>query len=280
MLQPFGWHGLRGLLPSEWEPLAYSIKAEGGRLEFQTRRGLASVYHWQIVTQPPDLQRTVASLLEGCSTPGSNLIRQETSMPEWQAWRAEPMGSIGFARYFPQAQLLALWVFPPDTSAEDWLTVLAKTESNVGKFRRWCLFGIDALIPSDYQITRVQVFPANVRLEFNKGKGRYLLAIQRWGLPEDILGGRNLEGLARRLLLSTHHRPLRTALTDPTTGGVRMAFRPHRSGRLMRWLGRGRQGEIEIRPAQKGHRLLLLEQQIPTGAPYLSYNDVLPYSIS
>jgi hypothetical protein len=279
MLQPFGWHGLRGLLPSEWEPLAYSIKAEEGRIEFHTRRGLASVYHWKIVSQPPDLQRTIASLLVGGSSPGSNLICQETSLPAWQAWRVEPMGSIGSARYFPQAQLLALWVFLPATSAEDWLTVLAKAEPNVGKFRHWCLFGINAFIPSDYQITRVQVFPANVRLEFRKEKGRFYLAIQRWGLPEDILGGRSLETLARRLLLSTHHRPLRTALTDPTKGGVRVAFRPHRSSRLMRWLGRGRQGEIEIRPEQKGHRLLLLEQQIPTGATYLPYDDVLPKSI-
>lgn len=279
-LQPFGWHGLCGLLPSEWEPLAYSIKAEGGRIEFHTRRGLASVYHWKTVTQVPDLQRTVASLLEGGSSPGAIHISQVICTPEWHVWRAEQTASIGCARYFPQLRLLAVWVIAPDTPAEDWLTVIAKAEPNVGGFRRWCLFGIDASLPSDYQITRVRAFPANVRLEFSKGKGRHLLSIQRWGLPEDVLGGRSLEAFARRILFSTHHRPLRAIPTDPKTGGVRVAFRPHRSNPFMGWIGRGRQGEIEIRLEQNGHRLLLLEQQIPAGAPCFSYDEILPCAFS
>ncbi len=210
------WHDFAFDLPDDWEVTRYSIAAPVGRFEFSDRRGSLGRLSWEHSKRVPDEERILAEYhrrylrqhdkdaFEGFS---GIKTRKVGAFRVGYRHKGEPCQAVA---YLKDAAVVLMWVFPNYSSSRMerlWKPLLESFEPNSGEWREWACFGIRCRLPRDFEIERAACLPADAWIEFQH-KNMHRVDVHRWGLPRELLRGRDLEAFAADVLRGSGARVL------------------------------------------------------------------------
>jgi len=170
------------------------------------------------------------------------------------------------------------WIFPSGGQAQlDGVVkpILESTKPNSGPIRRYCAFGLDFRLSSDYRIEHVSAQPADVEMAFESPQ-KVRASFHRWGLPEALLQGRSVEAFYTAFLRG---RGASVRQASPAAVGeweaVKVAFDQTGEHKLDHFMGRiwsNGEGWLWYDRGQK--RLFAFEQIGPPKAALLSFDTI------
>jgi hypothetical protein len=210
------WYNLDFELPDDWEISRYSIANPVGRFEFVSRAGNLGRLSWETSKRVPDEDRILTEYhrqylqrYEEDKVAGFSGIKT-TKIGRFRVgyrYKGEPCQAL---LYLPECKKTLLWVFPDYSSARltrDWKPILESFKPNSGHIRRWAAFGINCALPEGFELEKAICRPADVWLEFQH-KNMHRVDLHRWGLPDELLRGRDMEAFVRKVVNSQEGRVL------------------------------------------------------------------------
>lgn len=210
------WHEFACDLPEDWEVTRYSIAAPAGRFEFANRDGSQGRLSWEHSKRPPDEERILAEyhrryLLQHDKSAFAGFSGIKTAkvgvFRVGYRHEGEPCQAVA---YLKDADMVLMWVFS-DYSAKRmeclWQPILESFEPNSGPWREWACFGIRCRLPRNFEIERAACLPADAWIEFQH-KNMHRVDVHRWGLPRELLRGRDLAAFAADVLRGSGARVL------------------------------------------------------------------------
>ena len=212
------WYNFCFTLPEDWEVTRYSTAAPSGRFEFNNREGSLGRLSWETTKKFPDrerilteyhrryLQKAGEEQLEGFEG-----IKTTQVVPSMVGSRheGEPCQAVA---HLPDQNVVLLWVFPSYSStrmAAVWKPILKSFVANTGAWREWACFGLRGRLPEAFEVERAACLPADAWIEFQH-KNMHRVDLHRWGMPRELLRGRDLEQFARDILKGSDARVLET----------------------------------------------------------------------
>jgi len=239
------WHHIKCAVPADWEATAYSVEERLGRLEFSDRAGIRALFSWEPCKREPDAETTILSFLRSRQTGVPDTLPADLktrAIGEFRLGYAGAGSPCQAICYRPERRTLLRWIFPDtrtDRLASIYSPLLQSCVQNAGTPREYRLFGINALVPADYEIEQMNVFPANVRMLF-ESKSKRRLVIRRWGLPELILGGLTLAAFYERFLRSEGYivTKVQDGLTWRGMPAVQAQYQARGEHQMDRFMGR------------------------------------------
>ena len=281
--QPLAWHHFAFTVPAEWEVIRYTVSSKKGRLELHTRQGHQGTVMWQTCKAPPDIRKTQLVFYEKHveSTPGAaddSLKLNAEQVAGFEVAHLAEGQPLQAARYLEGPKVLLQWIFPgyrPARLREEWAPVLESFQPNSGADRSWHLFGLGVRLSEAYQPEEVRPFPASVTLQFTNKRKRKL-TLERFGLPAELLAGRDLAAFYRHQL---NRRGCRVDAIEPQTlpGGEGVHYRIRHRGeyRMDKMTGSWWKGEAYAWHNPDEKRLYGLSQFGPRRAPPLDLAALL-----
>lgn len=284
----FAWHHIRAVVPADWEVTSDSGDVNAGRLELNTRQGLQGVVSWERCSHEPDPLATMTRLFT------EHLIGQENPRKLRPAairtakvghflvgWLDEslPCQAVG---YDPKSGHQIRWVFEGYSSKADRENIirpiLESCDFNKDDARcEYNLYGIHHVLPRDYQIGDIIVFPANITMSFESEISKRRVTFRRWGLASMILGKHDLTTFYT-LFLRSHSIEVEVSTPCHISGceGRLITYNApskHNSGRAKRH--RWQNGKAAIWHDTVANRIYTFEQIGPEGSQTLEFNDVI-----
>lgn len=240
MTRSFAWLHLRTELPADWEMTLYAKEHQFGTLEFSNRDGHQAAFQWR--------QRGWLGKKGGAD----------------DQWEEDEKTPGTYTCHRGETDMNLRWEFH-QRAIKQAADIVASTRDNRGDWRDFTLHGIQARVPAEFDLDKIQVYPANVMLGFTDGIHRRLV-YRRWGLPAYVLQGKSPKKFFRRLLETEGMRV--DDLSDEIFRGPAVAARFSNRGltpaaRLLCKRAQGR-GWIWLETDTK--RLCTFEQLGPRGA--------------
>jgi hypothetical protein len=186
---------------------------------------------------------------------GDAMTKQQIrdSIAYWRGWTVVPAAtsaSVTFAaRFLESARVLLTVVFPPYPVADlrplaRW--VLDTFRTNDGADRVWAAFGLDMILPAEFQLRGVQAFPAMQIMDFENERGD-TVSIHRYGMLPVLLGEVDAATFfARRKGPRFQIRKRGTFQQSEQVEGLELAYQTRGKEGLARMLGRRREGRAWI----------------------------------
>jgi hypothetical protein len=247
------WFWFRFDLPPGWEVTRYATSESLGRLELSSREGLRGQVSWERCRGTPDTGRMLVDFhrrraeargARGTFEPAR--VASGAAGPFRLAWCADGEPCVA-GLFLERPRIYLQWVFESHSGRALetlWRPLLASFHPNDGPVREWCLLGLDAFLPADFELEEVQARPADVAFLFERG-AREMVLVQRWGLPGELLRGTSLAEFYRARLAARRCR-VRDARPAALAGreAAEVAFErrgEYQMDRLAgrRWPGRG-----------------------------------------
>lgn len=210
------WHHFIFDLPDDWEVTRYSTAVPCGRFEFASREGSLGRLSWETTQRFPDEQRILTEYhrrylrqSDKAEFQGFSGIQTERVGPFLVGYRhtGEPCQAVA---HLGDTGIVLLWVFPAYSDQrlkQIWLPILKSFRPNAGAWREWGCFGLQCRLPQGFDIERAACRPADAWIEFQH-KNMHRIDVHRWGLPRELLRGRDLEGFFRHILRGSGARVL------------------------------------------------------------------------
>lgn len=280
-----GWFSFIFDLPDDWDVTRYSTAAPSGRLEFSNREGSQARLSWERSKGLPDVERMLTEYhrrylqqYDKDEFIGFSGIKTEQVGPFLIGYRhpGEPCQAMA---HLPDESIVLMWVFPAysETLLQTlWKPALLSFRPNTGVWREWSCFGIQCCLPREFEVERATCRPADVWLEFQH-RNMHRIDLHRWGMPRELLRGRDLEGFFRYILRCSDARVLdcrketwrgmESVRTTIETRGTRGMDRLYASY----WRGEGR---IWHHTAEK--RLYAYVQAAPAKVSLLKETELFP----
>ncbi len=214
MAQRLAWYDFSFELPDSWEATRYSIAAPTGRFEFNDRHGSQGRLSWALSKRVPDEERILTEYhrryLQDHDEDAYRGFRgiKTRKIKDWfvgYRHQGEPLQAV---LYLPECKKTLLWVFPEYTPGKwqgTWAPVLESFSRNSGAWRDWAAFGVHCALPEGFEIEKVVCNPADVWFEFQH-RNMQRIDIHRWGLPGELLRGRDMESFIRKVTTSQEGR--------------------------------------------------------------------------
>lgn len=194
------WHGFAFDLPADWEVTRYSIAPQAGRLEFNDRRGPLGVLSWEPCARPPDAPRILEDYFRRHLKPRDReaflRFRQVQTLrigPFLAGFNEDGQPCLALLHLARRAALL-LWRFPDfrrQALEQTWRPILESFQANDGDRQAWAMFGIRCRLPREFELEQATCRPADAWLAFER-RNLHRLDLHRWGLPRELLRGRDL----------------------------------------------------------------------------------------
>jgi len=210
------WYDFSFELPDHWEPSLYSIAAPTGRFEFVDRQGSLGRLSWERSPRIPDENRILTEYHR-------RYLQQKDAdqVAGFAGIQTRQIGrfSVGFRHegepcqallHLPDGGKTLLWVFPdysPSRMNAVWTPILESFKPNRGATRHWSAFGISCWLPDGFEMEQAICRPADVWFEFQH-KNMHRVDLHRWGLPRELLSGRDMEQFVRSVVASQEGRVL------------------------------------------------------------------------
>ncbi|MBN2711705.1 MAG: hypothetical protein JXR97_04625 [Planctomycetes bacterium] len=205
------WHGFSFDLPPEWEVTGYNCNPVEGQIDIHTRNGYQGQVHWRLCKTRPDEVRIM-----------SEVYRRSVEEEDKEAAKALPpltterLGRFTIAYgengrpcqaslYLDESKMLIQWLFPKldkATLQSLWKPLLSTFRRNDEEMREWAMFGVVARLPKEFTLVEFSPQPANILFTW-AAKKHLQITIRRWGLPEVLLDGRDMETFYKELLRSS-----------------------------------------------------------------------------
>ncbi len=159
------WHPFIFDVPATWEVIRHRNNPDEGQLHLSDRHGEQLQVHWKRLKETPAIAAKLREL-------GSGPIVQHHG---WQASFGQPTFA---ARYDDGLLLTVIFPVAPVPQAR---SILESYRANNGRERHWAAFGLDCLLPAEFQPTDIQALPAKQVMRFEKGR-RESVTLHRYGM--------------------------------------------------------------------------------------------------
>lgn len=205
------WYSLCFELPDGWEVTRYSTAAPSGRFEFTDRGGSLGRLSWESSRKVPDETRILTEYhrrylqtYDEDQVRGFSGIQTERVGSFLVGYRheGEPCQAVA---HLKDARVTLMWVFPvysAERMSRLWKPILESFEPNLGTWRQWACFGIRCRLPAGFDIERAASRPADAWLEFQH-RNMHRIDFHRWGVPRELLRGRDLAEFFRHMLVGS-----------------------------------------------------------------------------
>ena len=202
------WHDVAFDVPDHWEVTRYSIASEIGRIEFAGREGALGVLSWETCTRPPDEERILTEHHRRyLKQHDKEAFQRFTSIKTLRAGtflagcpaNGEPCQAVA---HLERQSKVIMWMFPAfsmGTFEHLWRPILESLRPNDGAWRAWSMFGIRCQLPRDFELDEAACKPADAWLAFER-KNLHKVDLHRWGVPRELLRGRDIEAFFRNVV--------------------------------------------------------------------------------
>jgi hypothetical protein len=196
LLHPWIWRGISALLPSEWELLLFSKRAEAGSITFADRYQYRLQIAWRVLTGEPDMKRTVSDSISKLREQSPDVKVSKSKHGPWSgfSFAVNNRSTSRHLRFFPDEKLLLEVIRPPMEVAGEEMDdhellkgIDLVKDSDRG---RWIAFGMDCRVPDTFALTECEVRPGFSRMTFSgPGKQASRIAFSRRGMLKHWLKG-------------------------------------------------------------------------------------------
>ena len=274
------WLGLRLEVPQDWQIVRHGISSLNGCLTFTDRYSERMNLSWRKLDREPDVERIVAEQLQRDQTKIPDLTLARTTIPGWQAYRAESAESewVRAARYEPlTSQLLEVWLSVRSNQKKSQLAnerlvcAIAGTDPNRDTSR---LQAFDTCLeyPRDLVLSTTKIEPANVTFEFERAavKGqpfsRARAVVRRMGMASCWYRGNAVALIAREAKQVVYQTQSEHWL------GAHRAMRVEgdtTKGPIQRWFGRSTRSRATLMHCEVENAVYLITTESYDQAPLL-----------
>jgi len=196
------WHPFIFDVPPTWEVIRHRNNPDEGQLHLADRHGEQMQVHWKRTKEPPAIQAK--------------------RIVQYHGWQVS-FGQPTFAGRHEDGMLLTL-VFPADHGR----AVMESYRPNNGPERHWAAFGLDCVLPAEFQPTDIKALPAMQVMRFEKSR-HVSVTIHRYGML------RLIEDEPPTFFARIKRKPLQRAGTFRQAGKYPGEELTYRGGRAWVW---------------------------------------------
>jgi len=284
-LRKTAWLHFKCLLPSDWEPVAFSSHPKEGRLEFANRDGHLARVAWLQCKETPDIAKMMDEFHKvRLKERDKEALKAFSGLSFRQAGGFrfgihKPGSPCQAAIYHQDIKTLTIYTFPSFDEGlfkSLWLPILESYSENAGDFRDWALWGLDFRLPQDFGAIEVSPMPANVSMAFESPR-KIRVDMHRWGLPDILLQGRTLEEFYVRFLKAWKCKSLEVSCSsNGPFERVEVSFEKRGEFDMDCLYGRWWTGKAICWHDKESMRICAFEQVSSRKTPKLELADVLP----